>query len=200
MDEADLRLKILNDSLVLCSDTYKENARIATVLEDKAQKTGAIAGLFLAAAFGFAKRDNLSDIIALAGNYGILLMVLCVLLFLMCVFTCLRVLWVHPSSGPPHPEHVFGVVNALLALGVPLAGGVSENHLRDQISAWLPALATQQNVNSMKAGRLLVGQKILAAGMGVLVIVLILLTTNVSEAHRSGAQDRSSDAVHHLWR
>lgn len=184
MSEQELRLQLLKDVLASCADTYRENTRIGAVLEDKAQKAGAFAGLFLAAAFGFARSENLAEVYRVSGNWGISLMILCVLCFLSSVFTCLLVMWVRTSSGPPNPAQILQVSNALLNLPPPLVGEKSENHVRDQIEAWLSVLKVQTNVNGKKASRLAWGQRILAAGMLLLSVLLVLLTVNAALAHR----------------
>jgi hypothetical protein len=58
IDVLDFRRSVLQALVQTGSDNYKENARIAGVLDDKAQKTGAIAGAFLAAGLAFVKAEN----------------------------------------------------------------------------------------------------------------------------------------------
>lgn len=53
----------------LAAETYKDNVRVAALLDDKAQKTGGLAGLFMAAAFGFLKPDSIH--LAFSGGVGI---------------------------------------------------------------------------------------------------------------------------------
>jgi len=187
MTEPELRLQLLKDVLASCAEAYRENVRIGAVLEDKAQKAGAFAGLFLAAAFGFARRENLADMFALVGGYGMSLMILCVMCFLFCVFAGLWVMWVRPSRGPLDPAQLSRVGKALLSSPEPLVGEKSENHIRDQIDGWLLVLDTQRAVNAKKARRLLIGQWILAGGIVLLVVLLVLLTTHVTTVHGPAA-------------
>lgn len=175
MPDSEVRLGLLRDALSSCCETFKENTRISALLDDKAQKTGAVAGLFLAAAFGFAKKENIADLFTLLGYSGVALLAVGVFLFLSCVFACLRVMWVRSSSGPPAPQEIFDVTQTLLQIGGGTSEEMRENHLRDQIRAWLSILNVQKSVNESKARRLKAGQWILAIGMVLLSIILVLL-------------------------
>src|SRR5258708_9310754 len=59
-DAREFRLEILNSLVEAGSEEYKENVRINSLLEDKAQKTAGLAGIFLAAALAFIRVHTLS--------------------------------------------------------------------------------------------------------------------------------------------
>ena len=50
-------LDIIKDTVKLAEDRYTEAVQSSVRLDDKAQKAVTLAGLFLAAAFGFVKPD-----------------------------------------------------------------------------------------------------------------------------------------------
>ena len=59
----------LKDTIKAAADTYKENGRVAALLDDKAQKAGGLAGVFLAAAFGFVKPAEGKALITSYGRF-----------------------------------------------------------------------------------------------------------------------------------
>jgi hypothetical protein len=169
------RVEMLRDVLTSSVDTFKENTRISALLDDKAQKTAGVAGLFLAAAFGFAKKDNLADLSQLLGRSGIGLLAGVVFLFLCSIFASLTVMWARAGLGPPAPKNLFEITQLLLKIENGTSEERQENHLRDQIRAWLSVLSTQESVNQSKARRLKTGQWVLAAAMVFLSIIIVRL-------------------------
>src|SRR5438270_1551054 len=55
LEQAETRLKMLEQALTLSSETFKENNRVINVIEDKAQKAAGLAGIFLAAGLSFLR-------------------------------------------------------------------------------------------------------------------------------------------------
>ena len=49
------RLAMLSQAMTASTEMYKENSRILSLLDDKAQKTAGLAGVFFAAAFAFSE-------------------------------------------------------------------------------------------------------------------------------------------------
>ena len=166
---------MLRDVLTSCVDTFKENTRISALLDDKAQKTAGVAGLFLAAAFGFAKKDNLTDLSQLLGRSGVGLLAGVVFLFLCCIFASLTVMWARSGLGPPAPKNLFEITQLLLNLENGTSEERQQNHLRDQIRAWLAVLSGQELMNQGKARSLKGAQWILAGAMILLSIILVRL-------------------------
>ena len=56
------QLEVLKGSLQNVLDTYNDNVQSARQLDDKAQKTGAFAGIFVAASFGYLKPNDISSL------------------------------------------------------------------------------------------------------------------------------------------
>ena len=59
MDARSYREELLKLVVSHAADSYKETVRVAALIEDKAQKVAAVAGVFLAAGLGFIKAENL---------------------------------------------------------------------------------------------------------------------------------------------
>ena len=149
----------------------------------EAQKTGAFAGVFLAAAFAFSKKDNISDLVSLTGYVGVSLLLLCGALFLASLALSLWVMWVRTSKMPPAPRQVYEVVDAILDRGEEEDQDRRENHLRDQILLWLDAVDDQTNRNGRKATLLLLAQIMALGGMISLLIVVGFVVVRAHAAH-----------------
>jgi hypothetical protein len=67
------------------------SSHVSGKLEEKAQQTGGIAGLFLAAAFGFLKPDDLSKFLTANGRPFGYLLIATIVVFLACLAACLSV-------------------------------------------------------------------------------------------------------------
>lgn len=95
------KLDILDDLLKTAEREFDATVKHFASIEDKAQKTSGLAGLFLAAAFGFMKPESLT---ALRDQYGIsalALLFLALALFVLTVILCLRAMWLKhvPTVG-----------------------------------------------------------------------------------------------------
>ena len=95
------KLDLIDDLRRIAERDFDATVKHGAVVDDKAQKTGGMAGLFLAAAFGFAKPESL---VTLRDQYGISalgLLYLALLLFVVTVLFCLRAMWLKdlPSTG-----------------------------------------------------------------------------------------------------
>jgi hypothetical protein len=80
---AKFREGVLKDMLVLAAENYKEAMRIMGVLDGKAQKTGGVAGVFLAAGLAFLKPDTTLG--NLGGKAGLSLLALGIVLLLVSI-------------------------------------------------------------------------------------------------------------------
>src|SRR5437879_1327964 len=103
MDVSQFRFGVLQALVEVAGENYKENSRITNVLDDKAQKTGALAGAFLAAGFAFIKSENFgpnSPLNRLAGLAGLLLLAFCIALLLLSTILALRTMWVRAVPPP----------------------------------------------------------------------------------------------------
>src|SRR5580704_17305797 len=95
------KIDILDDLLKTAERDFDAAVKHATSIDDKAQKTRGLGGLFLAAAFGFVKPESL---VTLREQYGVValgLLYLALSLFVITVVLCLRAIWLKdvPTSG-----------------------------------------------------------------------------------------------------
>src|SRR5436305_8165386 len=95
------RLEILKSLIDGGSEGYKENVRINSLLEDKAQKMAGLAGVFLTAALAFIKIDTLS--VWPFNRLRILIpLSLAIVLLVCCIGFCLAVMWLRSIPEPPN--------------------------------------------------------------------------------------------------
>jgi len=156
---------MLSQALTAASDVYKENARISALLDDKAQKTATIAGIFLAAAFAFLRRESVQDLKMAGGLGGMLLFGASLAFFLLCIVASGLVLWVRKLRLPPDPNRILTVCDLLLHDPAGPSDDARENHMRDQTRSWNRANETQDQVISDKSKKLLAAQWLLLLGI-----------------------------------
>jgi hypothetical protein len=169
----DQRLSLLTVAMTASTEMYKENSRILGLLDDKAQKTATLAGIFLAAAFAFLRKDSLKDLAEMTGGPGIGLLTVAMALLVGCVFVAGLVIWAREYQLPPNPNAVLELCDILLA--GELTDEDRENYIRDQTRSWNRALTVQDRVMEDKSQRLLVSQCLLIGGIASVVVLLGLL-------------------------
>jgi hypothetical protein len=165
------RAAMLLQAMTASTEMYKENTRILALLDDKAQKTATLAGVFLAAAFAFLRKDALTDLITAVGGRGIGFLTVAIGLFLLCVFCGGMVIWARKLQLPPDPNAILRTCDILLS---DLNEEVYENHIRDQTHSWNRALVVQDQIIMDKSQRLLASQCFLLGGIGMVVALLCL--------------------------
>jgi hypothetical protein len=171
---------MLAQAMSASTDMYKENSRILALLDDKAQKTATLAGIFLAAAFAFLRKDALQDLRAITGGLGMFLLAAAIVLALACVFTGGLVLWARKLQLPPNPNKILDACDLFLEAQADEA--IRENHIRDQTKSWNRALQAQDSVIEDKSQKLLVAQSLLVAAMLAVVFLLGLAIFNGKES------------------
>ena len=167
---------MLTQALGAATDGFKENSRVLSLLEDKAQKAAGLAGVFLAAAFSFLRKDALTALADFTGWWGLSALALAVALMLSCVFASGQVLRARQMITPPPADGIYErCMHRLSVVGGP-NDAQRENHLRDQARAWIAALAVQQNAITFKSLWLVRTQRLLVIGM---CAVVALLTVSI---------------------
>ena len=161
MATVEQRISLLNQALAASTDIYKDNARILSLLDDKAQKTATLAGLFLAAAFASLRQDSLHSLILVEGSVGKLLLAVVITLLVASVFFGGLVIWAQKLKTPPDPNKLLEACNLLLKAAEGPTDEQRENHVRDQIKSWNKAPVTQDTVIARKSWRLLTMQILL---------------------------------------
>ncbi|MGH9455182.1 MAG: hypothetical protein ACRD2O_14565 [Terriglobia bacterium] len=167
-------MQLLRDILQACRSEFAENARINAALDDKAQKTGALAGIFLAAGFAFLKPEN----VTLLNNSGrwqsLAPLAVAVLMLMICVVICLTVMWVRTMPATPAVESLMRSAESLLALpSGELTSQRLENDLRETIKIWQVSLESWLATVNSKGHWLNVGQTCLVIAMGSITYLLV---------------------------
>lgn len=95
------KINIVEDLLKTAERDFDATVKHAALIDDKAQKTSGLAGLFLAAAFGFVKPESLAVLRAQYGVWALVLLFIALLPFVATVVICLRAMWLKdvPTSG-----------------------------------------------------------------------------------------------------
>ena len=174
MATAEQRLARLTQALTAATDQYKENARILTILEDKAQKTAGIAGIFLAAAFAFLRRESVADLKNAGGAGAMILFGAALALFLTSIVVGGITVWARRLQLPPDPNKILNIADLLLAGGGP-TDDARENHVRDQARSWNRASQVQDQIIAGKSKKLLAAQWLLLFGIIASASLLALL-------------------------
>jgi hypothetical protein len=167
---------MLSQALAAAADVYKENTRISALLDDKAQKTAGLAGVFLAAAFAFLRKDSIESLRDAVGATGLVLLGVSLALFLGCILAGGLVMWARKVRLPPDPNKILLVCDLLLGQPGGPDDEARENHIRDQIKSWNRANQTQDRVISDKSKTLLASQVLLLLGIMAIAALLIMLT------------------------
>jgi hypothetical protein len=157
------------------SDQLDEiSSRMGVKMDEKAQQTGAVAGLFLAAAFGFLKTDDLTKFLDVNGHIAAYLLIGTITLFMMCLAACLSVAWRTKTPAPLSLQTLSSLNDPLLNLDdAALSEEVQKNYFLDQLRVWEVIIASRNEVNRKKGVRLLVAQTLLATGMFSIAVLLI---------------------------
>jgi hypothetical protein len=166
---------MLSQSLSASTDMYKENARILSLLDDKAQKAAGLAGVYLAAALAFLRQDSLNMLKAVEGKTGIVLLAVALALLVICVLIGGLVMWSRKLKLPPNPNVIYEVCDVLLSRPGSPTDAERESHLRDQIKGWNLALHAQDGIIAKKSRLLLSMQWVLIAAMAVVATLLGLV-------------------------
>jgi hypothetical protein len=161
-----VRLGLLNDVLVAAAEGYKDNSRILTALDDKAQKMGAIAGVFLAVPFAVLKPDSIKSFYGIVGVSGLLMLAVAVVLFMICIGLCLIVMWVRSIKPPLDLTAVKDLTDDLLRSPAgDLTEDVQERYCNDKISIWNECLLAQARIIQRKWNLLLASQMLLGTAL-----------------------------------
>ncbi len=172
------RLEMLQESVKWAETLYDAANKLSARLEDKAQQSATMAGLFLAAAFGFLKPDNS----ALAGSHRLVaaLLTFTVVIFLLCLAGCLSVTWLRPAPMPMNLQVLRALNEDLLQFPEhKMTDSMKENYLRDRLSIWAAILDNRATVNRDKAFRLKIAQALLAIGMLTVGILLFFVIHSI---------------------
>jgi hypothetical protein len=161
-----VRRELLNDALAVASDNYKDNVRVFANLDDKAQKMGAIAGIFLGALFTFIKPDTVGSLTKTIGSKSVGSLTGIVLLLIFCIVLCLLAMWVGRSAPPVTLGHMTTLTNDLLRLTeAELTKDIQEAYCRERLAVWTKCIEEQDRVTSRKVVLVYLAQAVLAIAL-----------------------------------
>ena len=161
------QIEILNDLLKTAERDFDATVKHAAAIEDKAQKTSGLAGLFLAAAFGFIKPDSLIALQRQYGNISVSLLYLALACFVISIGLCVRAMWLRkvPASGVSLASQE---MPAQLLLQLPahdLDDEVILAYKTNQVRIWSSAIDERFATNTDKTKLVHYAQRALSAGI-----------------------------------
>ena len=140
-----VRLELLKDTLETAAENYKDNFRAFAVLDEKAQRTGMTAGVFLAAWFAFVRPGTVGSLTRSIGSEATNSLTGIVLLLMFCFLLSLLAMWVGTASPPLSLAHMTEMPDDLLHFSeAELATGMLEANYGERIAVWTSVLATKK--------------------------------------------------------
>jgi hypothetical protein len=141
------------------SDQYKESNETWRALDAKAQATTTVSGIFLAAAFAYAREiGSLSD-------FQRWLLVTALLFLLTSVALCLLALRIQEAVAPPLGTFVATGILSLTRLDVVPTEEALDRFFQDRVKEWREAIGTVSSRNARKASLVWFGQLLLGLAM-----------------------------------
>ncbi|MCU1329935.1 MAG: hypothetical protein JWN34_5305 [Bryobacterales bacterium] len=174
---------ILDGLLAVAEREFDATVKHFALIEDKAQKTSGLAGLFLAAAFGFMKPESLS---ALRQQYGLValgLLFLALLLFVVTVVLCLRAMWLKdvPMAGVSLESQGMAA-ELVLQIGDELDEEMIFAFKSNELDIWRATITERVTANAAKTPLVQWAQWALTLGILVTAVSLMLLGYAVTPA------------------
>lgn len=156
------------------TDSYKEVVRVAALIEDKAQKVAALAGVFLGAGFSFIKKENLEPGSPIGNSFTLLLLSVATLLLIAVVVLCIRVLWVTAQAAPVGMGSMKELVTDVCQVPDDSLDNALQDNARIEIfNRWERILDEQIATNEQKAAKVRYAQAMLSAAIMLIAIALL---------------------------
>jgi hypothetical protein len=178
----DQRLKMLEKVIAHYLESYKENARIITQMDHKAQASAAFAGVSIAAVLAFIAKAKGYDLLGAVGYTGLTILCIAIVAFLAAAVAGLGVLWVRFIEGMLSPSALGRITEDLLDTAMePDSIQVSlENWYRTQSTTWAGIIASQAKAMMRKSRWLIRAQTMQIVGLLFVSGFLILAVTSVN--------------------
>ncbi len=168
------RLDLLKDAVAVAVENYKDNVRIFAGLDDKAQKMGAIAGIFLGALLAIIKPDAVSTLQSAIGPRGLWTLTSVILLLMACIVLCLLCMWVGRIPPPLSLGHMVRLTADLLRLQeAGFNDSIQEGYNGEKLAIWTKCIQAQEKVATRKMRLVFAAQLVLA--IAILLIAFMLL-------------------------
>jgi len=158
------------------ADSYKETVRVSALIEDKAQKTAALAGVFLAAGLGFIKPENLKPDSSFGSFWVLFPLTLAVVCLIITVVLCLRALWIREQAAPIQMVLMKKMVLRIGALPDPALTDELQDRSRIQVTNWwVDILDRQERTSRKKAWHVRCAQGWLTVSIFLVAISLLIV-------------------------
>ena len=170
-------IEVLDDLLKTAERDFEATVTHSALIDDKAQKTSALAGLFLAAAFGFIKPESLTALREQYGSLALLLLYGALACFVATLVLCLRAMWLKdvPTSGVSLESQEMSAEFLLDLTEQELDADMMAAYKRNQVEIWKSAIAERFTANVAKTNLVHRAQQALIAGIFVSAVSLGLL-------------------------
>jgi hypothetical protein len=148
------------------------------VIDDKAQKTGGVAGAFLAAAFAFIKPETMIELRKhYGGNFSLAMLFIALLAFPICIAICLRTMWLRkvPIGGLSVKSHEMLSDYFLIVPNEYLDDTAMETYKSNQVDVWKGVIKERYEANRDKTRLLRYAQRVLGGGIILAMVNLALL-------------------------
>jgi hypothetical protein len=188
------KLDLLNDTLAIAPENYKDNVRIIASLDDKAQKMGAIAGIFLGVLLAIVKPDQLPNLLGAIGRRGTWVATLATVLLMICVGVCLWCIWTQEIAPPLSLGHM-NQISRDIHKGKDLEAKTQELYYSERIAVWSSCIDNQGEVIKKKQARVSWAQSILASAMLVFAFMLLFLVHSVKATSPSASFSATQQAA-----
>ena len=195
-EAARFRLQLLQETVTWAEKLEEYGVRATVRLDDKAQQTGGLAGIFLAAAFGFMKPDSFALLGPRLRTFATVMLLVIVSVLVMCIGACLSVSWLRTVPIPIALSVAMKLNDTLLNLKTgQMTSEVQENYYHDRLRLWQDTLDARSAINKLKAWRLRAAQVFLAAGIVLSASLLVVVVSSFTHLphHVSNAQDHLGD-------
>jgi hypothetical protein len=167
-------MEVLKQILKSCEDEYNYCNQSFQALDSKANATGGISGILLAATFAFVEQFKATE-----NNISLIFLILIILLLILSMSFSVLSMWVKKIKSPPISKLLFNDVIGLYKEG---GLGVIEKRIDDiygqQIRNWFPAIDSFINALNRKGKRLKFAQRFLVVASLSIAILTVISITN----------------------
>jgi hypothetical protein len=169
-----VKLELLKDGLTIAAENYKDNGRMLALFDDKAQKLGTIAGLFLSVPFALIKPDTISTLRNSIGLSGMFVLAGVIVLFVSCVVLCLVSMRVGRIPAPLSLTDAMSFTRELVQLPEnSLTDEIQQRYCHEKLRIWADCIHGQDTVASRKWNVLFAAQLVLGIAIGTIGLLLL---------------------------
>jgi hypothetical protein len=168
------QLEILADLLRTAERNFEAFVKHSATIDDKAQKTSALAGVLVA--FGFIKPEGLASLQQAFGPLALVLLHLILAFLVVSVTLCLRAMWLRkvPIGGISVAAHERSG-RVILRFGDDIDDDLMRAYRENQLALWKQAIAERFATNMQKTRLVHHAQRVLALAIFVAALTLGLL-------------------------